>query len=193
MKGFDLLKEIKKIDRDFLTIEELEKITDLKRNYLYLQLSRWVKSGVLGRIARGIYIVPGANIEIEKVASFLYPPNYLSFESALALYGVLNLVPYTLTFATTRRTKTYEIEEREVLFRQIKKSLFFGYEEKKGIYIASPEKAFLDQLYMVKKGLALIPMNEIDLKKLSKNKIKKLLPSFPNNVRDLAENFVNQE
>jgi len=76
-----------------------------------------------------------------------------------------------------------------VLFRQIKKSLFFGYERKSDIYIATPEKAFLDQLYMVKKGIATIPMNEIDLKKLSKNKIKKLLPSFPDNVRDFAENL----
>ncbi len=188
MKSFDLLKEIKKIDRDFFTTADLEKITGFKRNYLYLQLSRWVKSGVLERISGGVYIVSGTNIEIEKVASFLYPPNYLSFESALASYGILNLVPYTLTFATTRRTKTYKIEVREVLFRQIKERLFFGYEEKSGIYIATPEKAFLDQLYMEKKGLATIPMKEIDLKKLSKNKIKKLLPLFPDNIRDFAEN-----
>jgi predicted transcriptional regulator of viral defense system len=189
MKSFDLLKEIKKFERDFFTIEDLEKIAGFKRNYLYLQLNRWVKSGVLERIAKGIYIVPGANIEIEKVASFLYPPNYISFESALAHYGILNLVPYTLTFATTRRTKTYTIKGREVVFRQIKEDLFFGYTEKNGIYIATPGKAFLDQLYMVKKGLATIPMNEIDLKKLSKTRIKKLLPSFPDNVRNLAKNM----
>jgi len=152
-------------------------------------LSRWIKSGVLERIARGIYASPGTNIEIEKVASFLYPPNYLSFESALASYGILNLIPYTLTFATTRRTKTYKFQGKEVLFRQIKKSLFFGYEEKKGIYIASPEKAFLDQVYMVKKGLASFPTNEIDIKRLSKTKIKKILPSFPGNVRDFVEDI----
>lgn len=189
MKSFDLLKEIKKFDRKFFTIEDLEKITGFKRNYLYLQLNRWIRLGVLERITRGIYVPPGENIEIEKVASFLYPPNYLSFESALAFYGILNLVPYTLTFATTRRTKTYKIEGREVLFRQIKKSIFFGYEEKKGIYIAIPEKAFLDQVYMVKKGLATLPMKEIDLKKLSKVKIKKLIPFFPDNVRDFAKSY----
>jgi len=189
MKSFDLLNKIKKFDRGFFTIEDLEKITGLKRNYLYLQLSRWVKLGVLERIARGIYASPGTNIEIQKAASFLYPPNYLSFESALASYGILNLMPYTLTFATTRKTKTYKIRKKEVLFRQIKKSLFFGYQEKRGIYIATPEKAFLDQVYMVKKGIAALPMNEIDLKKLSKNKIEKLLPSFPDNVRDFVEDI----
>lgn len=189
MKSFDLLKEIRKYDRKFFTIEDLEKITGFERNYLYLQLNRWIKSGILERITKGIYVPAGENTEIEKVASFLYPPNYLSFESALASYGILNLVPYTLTFATTRRTKTYKIEGREVLFRQIKERLFLGYEEKSGIYIAIPEKAFLDQLYMAKKGLATIPMDEINLKKLSKNKIKKLLPLFPDNVRDFAKNL----
>ena len=76
-----------------------------------------------------------------------------------------------------------------MLFRQVKKSLFFGYKEKKGAYIAFPEKAFLDQVYMVKKGLATLPINEIDLKKLSKKEIKKLLPSFPNNVRKFTEDI----
>jgi hypothetical protein len=121
------------------------------------------------------------------VASFLYPPSYLSFETALASYGILNLVPYTLTFATTRRTKTYKIRGKEVLFRQIKKSLFFGYKEQKGAYIAFPEKAFLDQVYTVGKGLAALPINEINLKKLLKTEIKKLLPSFPDNVREFTE------
>jgi predicted transcriptional regulator of viral defense system len=187
MKSLNLLKEIDKIDRNFFTVEDLKKITGLKRDYLYLQLSRWVKSGILERITQGIYANPNANIEIGEVASFLYPPNYLSFETALASYGILNLVPYTLTFATTRRTKTYKIRGKEVLFRQIKESLFFGYKEKKGAYIAFPEKAFLDQVYMVKKGLATLPINEIDLKKLSKTETKKFLPLFPDNVREFTE------
>jgi len=189
MKSFDLLKEIKKFERKFFTIEDLEKITGFKRNYLYLQLNRWIRLGVLERIAKGVYVPLGENIEIEKVASFIYPPNYLSFESALASYGILNLIPYAFTFATTRRTKVCKIKGREVTFRQVKESLFFGYEEKNGSYIATPEKAFLDQLYMVTKGLATLPMNEIDLKKLSKEKTKNLITFFPDNVRASAESY----
>jgi len=59
---------------------------------------------------------------VEKIAASLYMPNYLSFESSLSRYGILNLIPYTLTFATIRKTKRLTVEGRDVEFRQIKKT-----------------------------------------------------------------------
>ncbi|MEW6675723.1 MAG: hypothetical protein AB1348_06965 [Nitrospirota bacterium] len=80
------------------------------------------------KIGRGIYCPFTAKASVEKIAASLYIPNYLSFEFALSRYGVLNLVPYTLTFATTRKTKRLTLEGRDIEFRQIKKDLFWGYE-----------------------------------------------------------------
>ncbi|GAH63533.1 unnamed protein product, partial [marine sediment metagenome] len=133
MKNTELLKKFEEINKPFYTIGDLEKITGLNKNSLYVSLNRLLKIGILERPARGIYVPFGKKMPVEKIASEIYIPNYLSFESALSRYGILNLVPYTLTFATTKKPKTYIIGGTEVIFRKIKKELFFGYEERGNI------------------------------------------------------------
>ena len=127
MKSIELLKKLQKINKPFYTIADLEKITNLSRNSLYVTLKRWADGGIIERVAQGIYLPMGISISIENLAAQLYIPNYLSFESALAKYGILNLIPYTLTFATTRKTRKYILQNREVEFRQIASKLFFGF------------------------------------------------------------------
>jgi len=189
MKNTELLKKLEEINKPFYTIGDLEKITGLNRDSLYVFINRWIKAGILKRPLRGIYVPFDKEISVLKIASEVYIPNYLSFESALSRYGILSLVPYTLTFATTRKTKTYIIADTEVVYRKIKKNLFFGYEEKDGIYIAFPEKAFLDHIYLFTKGLVSINLNEINLNKLS----KKILNEFTNNFPVNVQKFIKDE
>lgn len=187
MKSTELLKKLDKINKSFYTIGDLEKITGQSRNFLYVSLNRWVKTGIIKRVARGIYVPFGKDIPILEIASAIYPPNYLSFESALSRYGVLNLVPYTLTFATTRKTRNYIISDTEVVFRKIKKELFFGYEERGGIYVAFPEKALIDQVYLFMKGMASLNIDEVDLSKLKREELNKYMAPFPKNVGEFIK------
>ncbi|MDO9209196.1 MAG: hypothetical protein Q7V48_00360 [Deltaproteobacteria bacterium] len=152
MKGIELLKILRNLNKSFYSIGDLEKITGLSRNSLYIALKRWVESGVIERVAQGIYIPMGGSLSLENLAAQLYIPNYLSFESAMARHGILNLIPYTLSFATTRKTRKYTLQNQEVEFRQISPQLFFGYEMKSGLNIAYPEKAFLDEVYFMCRG-----------------------------------------
>jgi predicted transcriptional regulator of viral defense system len=189
MKGIELLKILQKINKPFYTIPDLEKITNLPRNSLYVALKRWETGEIIERVSQGIYIPMGANVSLENVAAQLYIPNYLSFESALAKYGVLNLIPYTLTFATTRKTKKYTLQKQEIEFRQISTELFFGFGMKNGIYIASPEKAFLDQVYFATRGKATLDFDELDIKKLSIKTLKELSRKFPAYVQSFLNDI----
>jgi predicted transcriptional regulator of viral defense system len=190
MKGIELLRALQKINKPFYTIADMEKITALPRESLYVALKRWEIGGIIERVAQGIYVPMGSNISLENVAAQLYIPNYLSFESALAKQGILNLIPYTLTFATTRRTRKYTIQKREIEFRQISPQLFFGFEMKNGFYIASPEKAFLDEVYFVVRGKATLDFDEADIKKLSIKTLKELSRKFPAYVRSYIEKII---
>lgn len=191
MKGIELLKILQKINKPFYTIADLEKITSLPRNSLYVALKRWVAVGIIEKVAQGIYVPLGSSISMEKVAAQLYIPNYLSFESALARYGILNLIPYTITFATTRKTRKYSLQKQAVEFRQIAPELFFGFEMKNDIYIASPEKAFLDEVYFMTRGKATLDFDEIDIKKLSSEKLKGYSKRFPPYVKSYIEGLIN--
>jgi len=189
MKGLELLKMLQKINKPFYTIADLEKITGLSRNSLYVALKRWETGEIIERVSQGIYIPMGSNVSLENVAAQIYIPNYLSFESALTKHGILNLIPYTLTFATTRKTKKYTLQKQKIEFRQISPELFFGFEMKNGIYIASPEKAFLDQVYFATRGKASLDFDELDIKKLSMKSLKELSRKFPAYVRSFLNNI----
>ena len=193
MKSIELIKIFQKINKPFYAITDLEKITSLPRSSLYVALKRWVAGGIIERVAQGVYLPMGSVISTENVATQLYIPNYLSFESALAKYGVLNLIPYTVTFATTRKTRKYILQKQEVEFRQIAPELFFGFEMRNGIYIASPEKAFLDELYFVARGKATLDFDELDIKKLSTKILEDYSKRFPAYVRSKMENMINKK
>jgi predicted transcriptional regulator of viral defense system len=183
MRGIELLKIMKDLNKPFFAIADLEKITKLSRKSLYVALKRWVEKGFIERIAPGIYSPMLSDVSVEKVAAQLYIPNYLSFESALARHGILNLIPHTLTFATTRKTKRYTLRNQDVEFRQLSSVLFFGFEMKGGINIAVPEKAFLDQVYFLSRGRASLDFDELNLKNLSPRLLKEYGKRFPIYVR----------
>ena len=190
MKSTELIKKLQKINKPFYTISDLEKITLLPRNSLYVSLKRGVTEGIIERVAQGIYVPIGSILSVENTAAQLYLPNYLSFESALSKYGILNLVPYTITFATTRKTRRYTIQKREVEFRQIAAELFFGFEMKNGMYIASAEKAFLDEIYFVTRGKATLDFDEVDFRKLSAKTLKEFAKRFPVYVQNRLKKIV---
>jgi predicted transcriptional regulator of viral defense system len=190
---YQILQKLQKIGKDYYTTADLEKILDLKKEVLYVTLNRMVKKGLLTRLRREVYTVSlFREGNKDKIASQLYWPNYLSFESALSKYGILYQIPYVLTFATSKRTKKMKLGKIRVEFRQIKKGLFFGYTRKEGINIAEPEKALLDQLYLVSLGKSTLDQKELDLKDLKRTKFIKYSKSFPQKTQEMAKDLVKK-
>jgi predicted transcriptional regulator of viral defense system len=190
MKSIEIIKTLERLNKPFYSIADLEKITGLMRKSLYVTLKRLADRGILEKIGQGIYRLFTAKGSLENIAASLYIPNYLSFESALSRYGVLNLVPYTITFATTRKTRRITLQGRDIEYRQIKKELFQGYEMQDGIYIAKPEKAFLDLVYLASKGLTSIDADELDFSKLSLKKLREYSKKFPQYTQRYLNKFL---
>ena len=139
------------------------------------------------RLRKNVYQLPDKIYEARKIAFQLYNPSYLSFESALSEYGILGQIPYTLTFATTNKSKKIILAPQEIEFRQIKKNLFFGYEAQNGIFVALPEKALADQIYFVSRGLAVLNFKELDLKNVSLKKFNSFIRRYPKSTQVLTK------
>lgn len=78
-------------------------------------LSRLVKTGILERVCRGVYVNKEAvsfdQYTIERIVQALRPKayNYISLESALSEYGVISQIPIDrLTVMTTGREGIYK-------------------------------------------------------------------------------------
>ena len=125
------------------------------------QLSRWVKAGRLIKLARGKYTLarPYRKIEppLEAIANRLVYPSYVSFERALAWYGLIPESVPVVTSVTTGRPRVIETALGTFQYRHIQQRLFWGYEaiayQGEECVLAVPEKAILDLFYF-QRGVA---------------------------------------
>jgi len=122
--------------------------------YSTLSISRWVKQGLIRKIKKGLYVFSDMEkiLDIKELASLVVEPSYLSLESALWMAGLIPEVVFGTTCITTKLPIDYRTYLGSITYRHISKKLFFGYQsvagKNKSYYLAEPEKALLDYLYL---------------------------------------------
>lgn len=136
--------------------QDFERLFGVKSLAVKYFLEKESGGGILVRLKRGLYALKTDWPAEEEVANRLYRPSYISFEYALAYYNIWPEMVYAVTCATTKATRTFEIEDKKMTYLKIKRQAYTGYrlvkEEGKSFLIAEPEKALVDYLYFVSLG-----------------------------------------
>ncbi len=190
MKKDELIEKIEHLGKDVFDISDVKKLFPAE-TYINTTIKRLRDSGVITHIARGVYTLRGHSFDVEKLATRIYYPSYISFESALSKYGIINQGLYGLTLATTRHSKKITLKGIECDYSQIKPELFFGFNLTGGTYIAEPEKALLDTLYLMSRGTKTKSYHKWHTEELDKSKVKKYLPPFGSAVRKLVREVID--
>jgi len=138
-----------------------------------------VKTGVIIRLRRNMYLPAETNTNWNLIAEQIVKESYISFESALSYYNIINQVPYDLTLACLGKPKRIKLSDKDIVFRRLKKELFGGFIINNKIRIATPEKALLDLVYLSVRGRTNFNFSEIDLSIVNKKELKRLLLVFP--------------
>lgn len=122
------------------------------------QLSRWTRAGYVLQLRRGLYTLaqPWQKIRPHPflVANRLSPGSYVSGLSALAFSHVIpEYVPEVTSFGGGR-PRTYQTSLGRFSFRYVKTNLRYGYRQtemglNQSAFVAEPEKALLDLIYLV--------------------------------------------
>ena len=130
---------------------------DANPREIHRQLSRWRQTGKIYQLRRGLYsLAPPFQKVIPHpflIANRLIPASYVSLQSALAYYGMIpEHVPVT-TSVTTSRPAHWETPVGVFDFRHIQVDFFDGFRlvdlgEKQRAFLATPEKALLDLVYL---------------------------------------------
>lgn len=152
---------------------------DLPQATFFSLLARLVDSGVLRRLERDKYLLTGGAVHEFSIANFLYEPSCISLETALNFYGVLPQFPYEIASVTPRKPVVKTLDGKTYRYTRLKPSLFWGYDSAPGFLIAHPEKALLDLLYLQSKGLARVPLDEMDFSKLDRARFEVYARRFP--------------
>ena len=185
MKRQQLIQKIETLGKGLFTIKDLKKLFP-EDAYIKTSVSRMLNRGDLVQVVRGVYALNRNELDIEKIAAQLYYPSYISFESALAKYSIINQGRYGLTLATTRHSKQMTIGGVECNYSQLKPALFFGFDLIDGVYRASPEKAVLDELYLICLGKREVETSEWYLESLDRQKVQEFLKPFNSSVKKKA-------
>jgi len=172
MKTQDWLNFFKKHnDIKIFYINHLKLFTNMDNHSLSVNLSRLNNKKIVKRICRGFYANPFNTPTLEEISNQIYQPSYISLESALYSWGILSQIPYVLTCVTTQLPRTFNTSFGTIEYRQIKKGFFWGFINKQNYFIAEPEKALLDYLYLrkdrhIKLDSSDLNFSEVNLKKL---------------------------
>lgn len=139
---------------------------DLKEKYKNYtdvngKIKRDMDKGILFPLVRGIYEI-NSQADGYLLASYIYGPSYLSFEYALSFHHIIpeRVVVYTNATFNKRKSKSYQNHFGLFTYRDVPKEAFpymvKAYEEDVYAYfIASPEKALCDLLYIKKPVLSI--------------------------------------
>ena len=130
-------------------------------------LTRALKSGLIERLTRGVYINSGLKgmPRIEETACFIRTPCYISCEWALNYHGITIQAPTVCTVLTLStavgEARRLTWHGTDIEFSRIAERLFTGFSMQDGFSIASPEKALLDTIYL-RRGLPVRDELELD-------------------------------
>ncbi len=121
------------------------------------QLSRWRAAKLLHQLRRGLYVLAEpyrkTTPHLFATANLLQRPSYVSCQSALAWYGLIpEYVPWVVS-VTNARAGERRTELGNFIYRHLKGDLFWGYHSVEvatgqTAFIAKPEKALLDLIYL---------------------------------------------
>jgi predicted transcriptional regulator of viral defense system len=121
------------------------------------QLSRWTKAGRLYQLRRGVYALAPPFQKVKPhpfvIANRMVRGSYVSCQAALAHYGLIpEYVPVVVSVATARPAH-WETPLGIFEFRHIQTKLLFGYRlidlgSGQQAFVATPEKALLDLIYL---------------------------------------------
>ncbi len=145
---------------------------ELNAKYLSDRLNYYVSTKRLKTLRRGIY----AKVEYNPLefANLLYTPSYVSLEYVLQQAGIVFQYDRTIT-NVSYLSRQVEVDNKRYSYRRIKPEIMLnanGIKQENNINIATPERAWLDILYLNKNFYC------DNLHPLDKDMVKKIIPIY---------------
>jgi hypothetical protein len=142
----------------------------------------YTASNQLYHLRRGLYAID-RNYDPFELAAKIFTPSYISFETVLGAAGVI-FQHYSGIFVASYQSKEIICDGRMFTFKTLQRPILTdpaGIEGREHFAIASPERAFLDVVYLHKK------YHFDNLSLLDWDKVFKIMPIYGKNRR-MADN-----
>lgn len=174
MSTYEYLNTINSSGKSLFTTSDLRGLLGIDSSRTLEAITkRLLEEKILISLERGKYLLANSDVTDFEIAQFLYSPSYISFETALNYHGILSQFPVEITSATTKSSEKKFVQEKTYTYSQLSTDLFIGFEKEGNSLIATAEKALIDQMYMIAKGLKTEEyLDEMDYSNISKAQVQ---------------------
>jgi len=177
------------------------------------QLADWVRAGKVIQLRRGFYTLAQPHKSERPhsyvIANHMVKASYTSLHTVLSHYDLIPEHVAVVTSVTTSRPGTWQNLYGHFSYQHIQSHLFFGFEYRQvtkmqWAYMATPEKALLDLIYLTPgadnegyiRELRLQNLDQLDIKRLTayverinKPKLKRTLPLILQTIEEELTNY----
>ncbi|OHA67374.1 MAG: hypothetical protein A3C04_01825 [Candidatus Wildermuthbacteria bacterium RIFCSPHIGHO2_02_FULL_45_25] len=146
----NLIAKLYQSSKTILTIKDIALIwEETNTANLFSKIKYYAKQGSLIRLTRGIF-AKSKEYDVKELATSVYTPSYISFETVLREAGII-FQHHEAIFVAGPYPITKKIDGHAIIFRKLKDSVLYnalGIKNEKNYSIATPERAFLDTIYL---------------------------------------------
>jgi len=175
------INELNKTNKLLLSIDDISKVLSINKESAKVAANRYTKQGLLIRIKRNFYITLNkfnalSENELYKIANLIQIPSYISLLTALSYYNIsTQQLRNVVESVAIKRSKELKAGEIEFKFLLVNKDFYTGFNLQEDFFIALPEKAIADSIYLSSLGKYNCDFNAINFQKLNKQGIDKYI------------------
>ncbi len=181
--------ELKKIEKLYFGYEDIARALSITPQSARVTANRYVKKGFLIRAKRNIYLLKDRWLDLTReqkfiLANIIQTPSYISLMSALEYYEITTQIQQDFIESIAhKRTKEVELDHTFFNYIKINPVLYSGFFRLRGFFIAPPEKAFLDAIYLKSFGRYQLDISSIDFSKLKRKKVEEMVAMYPEKTK----------
>ncbi len=146
----NLIAKLYESPKTILTIKDIALIwEETNTTNLLSKIKYYARQGSLIRLTRGVF-AKSKDYDVKELATSIYTPSYISFETVLREAGII-FQHHDSIFVAGPYPITKKIGDKTITFRKLKDSVLYsaaGVKNEKNYSIATPERAFLDTIYL---------------------------------------------
>ncbi len=192
--------ELNNIEKIFFGFLDISKALGISPESARVTAHRYIKNGILVRIKPNIFVLAEKwkyfSIENRfEAANLLQVPSYVSLTTALEYYGNTTQIQRNyIECISIKRTLSKEIKKVTFRYSKLSEKLYFAFEKKDGFYIALPEKALLDSVYLTSLGRYSLDKAAISLTGINQEILTNISEVYPDKTKKMLRSygFINQ-
>ncbi len=190
------LHKLFNIEKPVFNAADIANVLSISIKSAQVTASRYVSRGLLIRLKRDLFILPqrlqnATEEEIFYIANLLQTPSYISLTTALSFYELTTQqTPNFIESIASKRTTMIEGKNFQFNYSIVKDEFYFGFERRENYFIATPEKAMADMIYLSSQGNYNADFEAVDFNGFNKSEIEMILKKSSKAAQNLWQKLI---